>query len=183
MNSNAELLAAVAALAALPVSAFAAYLSKRADARSKVAARTQVYLTLRTRFFEVHSQLPPSYADPAWRPGSEDEKAAATRYWHHAFDEWYITTQLDPDLLRDLWRKYYSGALSNGLRHNGLRAQFLEMSFHRGEHDELWVDYAREVARVWAESHPRGTGACPGLACDHWQTPGPSPDAARGRTS
>ncbi|MEO8346434.1 MAG: hypothetical protein ABI607_12140 [Betaproteobacteria bacterium] len=167
MSVNAEMLAALAALAALPISFFAVFLAKRADARSKVAAKTQVYLALRTRFFEVHSQLPPEYANTDWTPILDGERAAATRYWHHAFDEWYITTQLDPELLRDLWVNYFSGALSSGLHHRGLRAHLSDLNVRRGEHDTLWANFAIEVDHVWATSHPNDAGTCGGLACDH----------------
>jgi len=80
MNVDADLVTAIAALAAVPLSAIATLIAMRADARSTVAARTQVYLALRARFFEVHSQLPPGYADPDWRPELKSERAAATRY-------------------------------------------------------------------------------------------------------
>jgi hypothetical protein len=71
MGVNADVLTALAAILALPISLFAAHLSNRADARSKVAARTQVYLALRQRFFHVHSQLPAAYSDPNWYPEAE----------------------------------------------------------------------------------------------------------------
>jgi hypothetical protein len=167
MGVNADVLTALAAILALPISLFAAYLSNRADARSKVAARTQVYLALRERFFHVHSQLPEAYSDPSWYPELKSDRAAATRYWHHAFDEWYVTTRLDPALLRDLWMQYFKGAISSGLRHKGLRIHLLESIAARGEHDDLWMAYVNEVAIIWAQSHPQSSGACLGLACDH----------------
>lgn len=167
MNVDADSVTAFVALASLPLSALAAFISIRADARSKVAARSQVYLALRARFFEVHAQLPPGYADPDWRPTLKGERAAATRYWHHAFDEWYATTRLDPGLLRSLWQQYFSGAVISGLRHNGLRAHLLESVALRGEHDELWMSFVSEMERLWRRSHPESAGACRGLACDH----------------
>jgi hypothetical protein len=65
MGVNADVLTALAAILALPISLFAAYLSNRADARSKVAARTQVYLALRERFFMSTPSCPRHIRIPA----------------------------------------------------------------------------------------------------------------------
>lgn len=167
MNLDADLVAAFGALAALPIAVFAAYTSKRADARSKVAARTQVFLALRTRFLDVHARLPGTYADPDWQPRDQDEQSAATRYWHHAFDEWYITNRLDAELLSDMWREFFEEGVLSGLLHNGLRLHLCNLTARRAEHAGLWTDFASEIERAWMAMHPHGQGACRGLQCEH----------------
>jgi len=166
MNFDANFITAVGAIAALPVSIAATYISMRADARSKVAAKTQVYLALRSRFIEVHEQLPASYSDQGWRPVTEAEKGAVARYWHHAFDEWYITTRLDHALLSSLWRDFFSGAVLSGLGHNGLRAHFVN-DRGRSEHDSMWKQFSEVIERQWRASHLDASVKCDGFACQH----------------
>ena len=98
MGDVANLISALAATGALVIAVLAYVVSKRADDRIKVVAKTQVYLALRSRFLEVLEQLPPSYADPDWEPRTAEEVASATRYWQHTFDEWYVSRKLDPAL-------------------------------------------------------------------------------------
>jgi hypothetical protein len=165
MNLDADFFAAAGALAAVPISMFAAYLAKRADARSKIAARTQVYLSLRSRFIEVHQQLPPSYADNTWRPTTEAEKGAVARYWHHAFDEWYVTTHLDHELLSSLWQDFFSGAVLSGMRHSGLRLHFATLQGNRGEHDTMWNQFSQVLEFEWRATHKSGDTKCDGFHC------------------
>src|ERR1700745_1295631 len=102
--------------ASFVVSVGAFLISWRADDRSKVAARAQLFLDLRTQFLKILEDLPPSYADPDWHATDPDRRAAAIRYWHHAFDEWYLTQCLNKRLMSQLWDQYYSSAMLAGLR-------------------------------------------------------------------
>ena len=102
------------ALASVVVSIMAFGLSWSADARAKVAARAQLFLTLRTRFLSVIENLPPTFRDPNWDASDKEGRSAAIRYWHHAFDEWFVTNCLDEKLMRNLWDQYYSEAVLSG---------------------------------------------------------------------
>lgn len=164
---GAELITAISTLAAVLVSVVALLVSLRADARAKTAARTDVYLSLRSRFLEVHAALPASYTDPNWMPTTPDEQSAVTRYWHHAYDEWYITKRLNAELLQDLWAEYYSKAILAGLRHNCLRLWLVAMTRADVELAAFWTDYRKELELQWAKLHPSDGTTCKGLECSH----------------
>lgn len=167
INIDAETTRNIIAALTLLVSAGAFVVAKLADRRSQIAARTKTFLALRSRFISVHEKLPPNYDDPSWAPQGETEKKAAARYWHHAFDEWYITTQLDKKVLGNLWPDFYREAALSGLAHNGLRLHLWAEIKHGSELSEHWKQYSFELERLWAESHPRDQGKCGGLNCNH----------------
>jgi hypothetical protein len=141
------------------------WLSVRADARSRAAARTPLYLELRTRFLEVYAELPPRYSDPGWEPTSPEEEAAVMRYWHHTFDEWYMTNRLNEKHMRELWIKYYSSAILSGLKHRGLRKVLIKMTSRAEEFGIYWKDFRNKLTSMWKETHPGGSSECPGLEC------------------
>lgn len=147
----------------LAVSALAYWRTWRADRRGEIATRTQMFLALRTRFLDLLHDLPPEYADEEWDASLPAHRAAAIRYWHHAFDEWYIAKHLNLKLMGQLWDEYYRSALLGGLRHYGLRRTFSLAS----RTDALWNEFADELARIWRSTHPDDSRGCQGLACDH----------------
>ena len=156
--------------AALIVSVCAFWLSWRADTRGQVASRTTMFLNLRTRFLDVLEKLPPQYGAPDWDASSPNDRAAAIRYWHHSFDEWYVTTQLNEKLMRQLWTEYYSEAIFHGLKHNGLRRVLVEAIKADEKLAELWKDFLHELDRLWADGHPRDGTKCNGIKCNRHET-------------
>jgi hypothetical protein len=153
--------------ASLIVSVGAIMLALSADARAKVAARAQLFLTLRTRFLDVLEDLPANYMAPDWDASNPEQRAAAIRYWHHAFDEWYVTERLDKKLMHQLWAQYYREATRAGLKHNGLRRALVAMRDTDEELAKLWSDYLEEVNSLWSEGHPRNATRCSGIGCQH----------------
>ena len=87
-----------AASAAIALAAF--FLSWRADRRAAALARTRMFLELRTRFLEVYQRLP-SFDKPA-SDYTPKQRAAVLAYWHHTFDEWYITNHLNQKHMKKL---------------------------------------------------------------------------------
>ena len=47
--------------------------------------------------------------------------AAVLAYWHHTFDEWYVTNHLNHKHMKELWDEFYAPAILSGMRHEGLR--------------------------------------------------------------
>jgi hypothetical protein len=158
------------AAASFVVSSLAFWVAWRADLRGQVAARTQLFLDLRTRFLEVHSGLPAQYRDPNWDASDPAHRAAAVRYWHHAFDEWYTTRRLNERLMRRLWDDYYVNAVCAGLRYNGLRRTIIDITRPGIEVAPVWQEFRRELDRIWAREHPANRTACSGLDCAHTPT-------------
>ena len=148
----------------------------RADARGQVAARTQLFLDLRTRFLGLLEDLPPNYRSPEWEPSDPKHREAVVRYWHHAFDEWYVTRRLNEKLMRPLWDQFYCNAILTGLRHNGLRKIFIEMTKNDVELAKLWSEFKQELDRVWAKDHPKDGTQCAGITCNHKSAKPPAPD-------
>ncbi|WP_219464370.1 hypothetical protein [Nonomuraea rhizosphaerae] len=114
-------LSAITALAAV-------YLAVRAEKRSRKVAAAQIYLALRARFLEIFERL--GDVDGA-EPASEDERAARAAYWHHSFDEWYLSTRFAPSEFRGLWDGFYRDATHSGLAHPALRQALIELRDNR----------------------------------------------------
>src|SRR5215510_5856518 len=120
MNPEVEVAAASAAIA---LAAF--FLSWRADRRAAALARTQMFLELRTKFLEVYKRLP-SFEKSA-SDYTPEEKAAVLAYWHHTFDEWYVTNRLNHKHMKELWDEFYAPSILAGMRHDGLRVVLFAM--------------------------------------------------------
>jgi hypothetical protein len=148
------------------VAACAFWLSWRSDIRGRAAARSQLYLELRTRFLKILEDLPPEYQKPDWTASDPKHREAAIRYWQHAFDEWYLTTQLHEKLMRPLWDKFFRRMVRAGLGHSGLRKTLIEM-MKDAELLKGWRGFFQELERIWAEDHPRDGSKCLGIQCDH----------------
>lgn len=153
--------------ASLVVSVAAIYLSIRSNHRAQVTTRTQIFLTLRTRFLEVLQTLPDNYADPDWSASTAEDKAAAIRYWHHTFDEWYITNKMNRRLMFDLWRSFYSKAILDGMKHNGLRMTLVSMVQQGPGLPQYFPEFANELRRIWSQGHPEDGSKCLGFECEH----------------
>jgi hypothetical protein len=140
-------------------------LSKRADSRAQAAARGQLFLALRSRFIQVHEGLPPNYYVTGWKP-KEEEMPAARRYWHHSFDEWYLTTRLNDKYMRELWDQYFSDNIFTGLRYEGLRDVAVVMKDYQTEHENMvWQQFRAELDKIWKRHHPRDGTTCTGIDC------------------
>jgi len=153
--------------ASFVVSVCAFAISWRTELRAQTAARTQMFLDLRKRFQDVLEKLPPRYREPDWLATDPKERAVAIRYWHNAFDEWYVTRRLNDRLMRPLWDGFYSTALVAGLGHTGLRKTLVEMAGKDIPLAELWVDFRRDLDGLWSRRHPQDGSRCTGIACDH----------------
>lgn len=161
---NAELWIAAASFV---VAASAFWLSWQSEARSQLAARTQLYLDLRTRFLHVLEGLPAKHTEPDWDASSKEDHAAAVRYWHHSFDEWYLTRWQNQKLMGTLWDEFYSKALLSGLKHNGLRKALATFQPAEKGPTELWVHFTNELEAIWKKEHPNDGTRCSGIECAH----------------
>lgn len=152
----------------LVVSIAALFLSLRSNHRAQITTRAQLFLNLRSRFLEVLQNLPENYADPNWVATTANDRAAAFKYWHHTFDEWYITNKLDRRLMFKLWESFYCNAILEGLRHTGLRKTLISMMQQGQGLPQYFPEFESELQRIWSKSHQDNNSKCSGLECDHW---------------
>lgn len=141
-----------------------------ADARSNATTRMQLYLELKTRFLEVFGNLPPKFSDANWKPANKNDEIKVKKYWHHSFDEWYITNKLNKRYMKGLWEKYYSSAILAGLKHNGLRKVCVTMLNEKEkEFGHYTREFENELTMMWKKTHRGGSSKCEGLECtgDH----------------
>ncbi len=155
------------ASASLVVSIAAIYLSLLSNHRAQITTRAKLFIDLRTRFLEVLQNLPENYADPNWSATTDKDKAAAMNYWHHTFDEWYITNKLDRKLMLNLWKSFYCNAILEGLKHTGLRKTLTSMLQQRQRLPQYFPEFERELIRIWLESHQDDNSKCFGFHCDY----------------
>ena len=108
---------------AITVSVGAFFVAAISYVRSTAAARAHVFLEFRKRFSDLKGSIPSWYDAPAVPEGAtKEELRAAELYWQNAFDEWFVTTRLEPWHLGKLWRRFYSGTLTHALKNEALRA-------------------------------------------------------------
>jgi hypothetical protein len=137
--------AAAAAAAAVALAAF--FLSWRAERRAAALARTQMFLELRTKFLGVYQQLP-SFDKPA-SDYTPEERAAVLAYWHHTFDEWYVTNHLNYRHMKKLWHEFYAPAILSGMRHEVLRMVLFSMIDAEDEFGEYRRSFGDAMKKLW----------------------------------
>jgi hypothetical protein len=133
------------AAGSLTVSVIAFVTALRADARGRAVTRTQIFLDLRTRFLDVLEGLPAEYRDPGWDASEPADRAAAVRYWHHAFDEWYVSRRLNAALMKEQWSQFYLPAIRSGLEHPGLERTLRYMLTTQPTLARLWSDFCADI--------------------------------------
>jgi len=137
----------IIALSSAFVALAAFFVALRADMRARDLALVQMFLSLRSRFLEIYVKLP----DPEKEAASytADDKAAVLAYWHHTFDEWYVTTKLSNRLMNQLWSGFYAPAIRSGMGHDAYRAVLFESLDDRKEFGEYGPDYREAMKKLW----------------------------------
>jgi hypothetical protein len=138
-------IASAVASAAVALAAF--FLSWRSDARARVLARTQMFLELRTRFLEVFQRLPPF--DKPSSSYTPEEKLVVLSYWHHAFDEWYVTNRLSHKDMKELWDEFYAPAVLAGMEHQGFRDVLFNMIDEQEGFGEYRRSFGKAMKKLW----------------------------------
>jgi hypothetical protein len=75
---------------------------------------------------------------------------ARQAYWHHSFDEWYIS-RLAPKELGDMWDGFFKRAVQSGYAHPPLKATLNELAKDKSSG---FGAYAQEFISDLME-HPR----------------------------
>jgi hypothetical protein len=95
------------------------------ERRSREVAKTQIYLALRDRFIGIYEKLGDLDKDAT---SDISTRLARQAYWHHVFDEWYISHELAPREMGDMWNRFYERAAKSGYGHTALRSTLGELA-------------------------------------------------------
>ncbi len=60
-------------------------------------------------------------------PINEDERLAREAYWHHSFDEWYLSNKLASREIGYMWAEFYKPAIVSGYDEPALRSILEEL--------------------------------------------------------
>lgn len=146
-----ELMTVVVAGVALGVS----YMAYR---YSKIAAITNLFIALRSRYLEIHGQLPLAVRLKGWVPVEDtDEWRAIERYWYVSFDEWFSTRKLGDAAGQRLWDEFYCHALQSSLKNFSMRKVLLNMLHGSVSFGSFLEEFRSELTTLWKNSYPELT--------------------------
>lgn len=133
-----EVAQVLTAIASLFIAVIAVALAIRSDKRSREAMRVQTYLELRSGFLDIFRDL--GQLD---QEGTDTVELRLVReaYWHHAWDEWYITHALAPREFAALWDDFFADAVRSGYRHPGLKESLERLTAT----NDAFATYAKEM--------------------------------------
>jgi hypothetical protein len=124
----------------------------------------QVYLDLRRNFSALKGSIPLWYSEARIPPdASPDQIRACELYWQNAFDEWFVTTRLEPWHLRRLWKRFYAGTFTLALSHGALRevvAKLTHDGAEFGDHQEVFRESLNKLCLQAYKVPLCGNGAC-----------------------
>ena len=132
-SATGSLTEIVISIASVVISLSAFILSFVLSAQNKKNTRNNLFLGLRQRFIDILEDLPPRFREKDWQP-EKDENNAIARYWHHVFDEWYLTNYLGDKMTKKLWSDYFVHPTKSALRYTSIREGF-KAWFHRENED------------------------------------------------
>lgn len=148
LGNWSEVFAAVIAFLALGVSCVA-------YRYSKTAAITNLFIALRSRYLEIHGQLPLEVRQSNWKPAKDtDEWRAIERYWYVSFDEWFSTRKLGESAGKKLWNEFYCYALQSSLKNAAMREVLLSMLQGSVSFGSFREEFKAELTSLWPVSHP-----------------------------
>ncbi len=125
-------------------------LARRTDLRSREALKVQTYLQLRSEFLKIYPDLG-QLDDP--EPKTNEQGLARAAYWHHAWDEWYITKKLAPSEFGVLWDDFFVSAARGGISHAALRTAFTKLKSDKESGFRVYAsDLIEEVQRLEREA-------------------------------
>ncbi|MBM2614258.1 hypothetical protein JIG36_01650 [Actinoplanes sp. LDG1-06] len=141
------------ALASLLIALIAVILAIRTDRRSREVLKIQTYLSLRSRFIELLQKLG-ELEDT--RPADDPElRLARVAYWHHSWDEWYLSERLSRAEFGGMWDGFFSKAMLAGLRHSALRQTLDDLRASDQAGFGSWAqEFIAEVERLEKASSP-----------------------------
>jgi hypothetical protein len=149
----------VTAAASTLIALIAVVIAIRSDRRSRQVLKVQTYLMLRAGFLDIYRELG-TLEDMA----ADDVRLALARaaYWHHAWDEWYISERLAPREFGGLWDGFFSVAVLSGLRHPALKSSLDELardtSAGFGAYAKDFVAVLRSMDKLTATADDSGEG-------------------------
>jgi hypothetical protein len=160
-----NLVSALAAVFSATTAATAIFFTYRSERRSREVTKAQVYLTLRQNFIDIYRELGDleGGADP-----EAQLRLARQAYWHHAFNEWYVS-RLAPRELGDLWPSFFRAANASGFRHPALRETFDRMSANP---DVGFGSYAKDFIEEVRQGSGPQTGSRPAVRVTGQRTDG-----------
>ena len=122
----AAALSAASAVVSSLIAFVAVLIAVRNERRSREVVKSQIYLSLREGFLGIYKEL----GDLEEKGAVQDVRLRLVRqaYWHHAFDEWYVSHSLAPRELRDLWDQFFKTAARAGYAHASLQRTLEELT-------------------------------------------------------
>jgi hypothetical protein len=109
---------AIISAISIPISILSLGVAFSSFRRTAIVSRAQLFISLRSRFLEIHKGLPDQLEDPNWEvQEGTSEWRAIERYWYNAFDEWFVTTKIFSGDREELWKIFFSHAIQSALKH------------------------------------------------------------------
>ncbi|MEU4427136.1 hypothetical protein AB0F81_41480 [Actinoplanes sp. NPDC024001] len=129
----------VTAVVSVVIALVAVVIAVRTDSRSREVIKIQTYLALRSRFLDLYQKL--GKLDDGRPPDDPALRLARAAYWHHCWDEWFISERLSRTEVGGMWQGFFSRAMLSGLRHPALRKALEEL---KADEQFGFGNYARE---------------------------------------
>ena len=82
--------------------------------QSKKSSKTDVFLSLRGAYTNIHSDLPMVGVRI-----NDTHRKALEKYWFNAYNEWYVTNIICPK--HNLWDEFFAPAISGALSREGYK--------------------------------------------------------------
>jgi len=94
--------------------------SQRALVNSKKNSKTDIFLSLRAAYINIHGDFP--------RKGCEKtdlNNGVLERYWLNAYNEWYVTNIICPE--HNLWDEFFKPAIMGALERDEYKEKLESM--------------------------------------------------------
>jgi hypothetical protein len=142
----------ILALLAVTIAGLSFWVAWQSTNSNERIVRVNTYMVLRQDFKEVISDIPGDFMDEDSSAPPQDSKdwKRIQDYWYHAFDEWYITTQLDPTL-QALWDTRYKDIITSMLEKNAFRKVLCYLIKKKFPENDIMKEYGLVLQEIYKQ--------------------------------
>lgn len=149
-----DMASVIAAIFSTLTAIIALWVAVRSDRRSRDALKVQTYLQLRNQFIDIYRNS--GSLDESDSPAVEVRQAREA-YWHHTWDEFFITRRLAPREFSMLWDQFFKSAIESGLDHPAMVKAFDDLASKRAGFGAYAQDLIAEI-RAMQKRRAAGSG-------------------------
>jgi hypothetical protein len=162
-----DLATVILSACALVLSLGALYTTYHQNKAANAVAVASIFTTLRAHYHRVDEELPRDFTDKTTLYAKDSNDWQKVRhYWSSAFDEWFVSSELQSGDVESLWDSYYADAIGRTIQYPAMRAVYCDLGYWKPGQTIARQKFHVAISKVFASllqlpEPPPGATVCP----------------------